>query len=94
VTVAAVYSKRRRQDTLPLRPGLASELKTHLANKPPAASAFNVPYKETLSNAYKSDIKAAEIAYRDDEDLVADFHSLRHTFITNLARSGVHPKAA
>ena len=28
------------------------------------------------------------------EGRVADFHSLRHTFITNLARSGVHPKAA
>ena len=25
---------------------------------------------------------------------VADFHALRHTFITNLARSGVHPKTA
>jgi len=27
-------------------------------------------------------------------DLVADFHSLRHTFISNLARGGVHPKVA
>jgi integrase len=25
---------------------------------------------------------------------VADFHALRHTFITNLAMSGVHPKVA
>ena len=25
---------------------------------------------------------------------VADFHSLRHTFITNLVRGGVHPKVA
>ena len=25
---------------------------------------------------------------------VADFHALRHTFITNLARAGVHPKIA
>jgi len=23
-----------------------------------------------------------------------DFHSLRHTFLTNLARAGVHPKTA
>ena len=27
-------------------------------------------------------------------DGVADFHSLRHSFISNLARSGVHPKDA
>jgi len=25
---------------------------------------------------------------------VADFHVLRHTFVSNLARGGVHPKAA
>jgi len=25
---------------------------------------------------------------------VADFHSLRHTFVSNLARGGVHPKMA
>ncbi len=32
--------------------------------------------------------------YRDDVERVADFHALRHTFITNLAASGVHPKTA
>jgi len=32
------------------------------------------------------------MAPRDDAGRVADFHSLRHTFITNLANSGVHPK--
>ena len=25
---------------------------------------------------------------------VADFHGLRHTFVSNLANSGVHPKTA
>ena len=34
------------------------------------------------------------LAYRDGEGLVADFHALRHTFITLLARSGVSPKMA
>ena len=34
------------------------------------------------------------LAYRDEAGLVADFHALRHTFITNLANSGVHPKVA
>jgi integrase len=34
------------------------------------------------------------LAYRDDAGHVADFHGLRHTFLTNLARSGVHPKVA
>lgn len=34
------------------------------------------------------------LTYRDDAGLVADFHALRHTFISNLANSGVHPKVA
>ncbi len=38
--------------------------------------------------------KAAGIAYRDASGRVADFHALRHTFITRLARSGVAPAVA
>ncbi len=34
------------------------------------------------------------LRYRDSANMVADFHSLRHTYITNLARIGVHPKTA
>ncbi len=34
------------------------------------------------------------LAARDDAGRVVDFHALRHTFITNLARGGVHPKVA
>ena len=34
------------------------------------------------------------LAYRDHSDRVADFHALRHTFISNLANGGVHPKDA
>jgi hypothetical protein len=34
------------------------------------------------------------LAPTDAAGRVADFHALRHTFITNLARGGVHPKVA
>ena len=34
------------------------------------------------------------LSYRDDSGRFADFHALRHTFITNLATGGVHPKTA
>ena len=34
------------------------------------------------------------LSVRDDAGAVCDFHALRHTFITNLARAGVHPKQA
>jgi integrase len=42
----------------------------------------------------KADLKTANIDYKDSDGKYADFHSLRHTFITLLARSGVHPKTA
>lgn len=38
--------------------------------------------------------KSDFLAYRDQEGLFADFHSNRHTFISNLSRAGVHPKLA
>jgi hypothetical protein len=34
------------------------------------------------------------LTYRNQEGLFADFHSNRHTFISNLSRAGVHPKLA
>jgi integrase len=38
--------------------------------------------------------KSFFLAYRDASNRVADFHALRHTFITRLARSGVTPAVA
>lgn len=40
------------------------------------------------------DLTAADIEYEDDRGRVVDFHALRHTFITNLARASVHPRNA
>ncbi len=36
----------------------------------------------------------ARLLLADHAGRVADFHALRHTFISNLARGGVHPKLA
>ena len=78
LTVEAAYIKRRREDHLPLRPNIASLLALRLASKLPTARAFKFPM----------------LAYRDHAGLVVDFHSLRHTFISSLARAGVYPKLA
>ena len=95
VTVEAAYSKHRREDTLSLRPVLAAALRTFLAAKTPDAPAFRVPTdRKEAAAMFRADVEAAGIAYRDGDGLVTDFHSLRHTFITNLANGGVHPKTA
>ena len=94
VTVAAAYSKRRREDTLPLRPELAEDLSALTRNLAPAAKVFKVPKHTHSAEMFRADLEAAGIKYRDDAGKVADFHSLRHTFISNLAAGGVHPKVA
>jgi hypothetical protein len=42
----------------------------------------------------RADLERAGIAYVDANGHYADFHALRKTFVTNLARSGASPKAA
>ena len=43
---------------------------------------------------FRRDLQKADIGYRDAEGRVADFHSLRKTFGTNLARAGVASRVA
>ena len=38
--------------------------------------------------------KSSFLARQDENGRVVDFHALRTTFVTNLSRSGVHPKTA
>lgn len=42
----------------------------------------------------RADLAAAGVALDDALDRRVDLHALRHTFVTRLARAGVHPKVA
>jgi integrase len=124
VTVAAAYSKRKRQDTQVLHAEVVKRLRTWLADKegleddallfPVSAKIPGAPERRTskmmkadLAAARKKWIKEAEtdgdrlrceksdyLCYQDENGLFADFHSNRHTFITNLERAGVSPRTA
>jgi len=94
VTVKAAYSKHRREDKLPLRETTAVLLRDYLADKLPLAGAFDMPCGGVGAKVLRVDLEAAGISYQDADGLLADFHALRHTFITNLADSGVHPSVA
>ncbi len=57
------------------------------------------PRAAWIAAAATADERAARersdfLAAVDTAGRVADFHALRHTFVTNLARSGVHPSVA
>jgi integrase len=91
VTVAASYSKRRRDDAQPIHPALAAVLRSWVASKAAGEPVFGRLTKHT-AEMLRHDLEAAGIAYRDASGRVADFHSLRHSYVTALALSGASVK--
>lgn len=94
VHIRAENEKAGRGGTLPLRPELARDLDAYFKDRlaMPGASAFpNLASKG--AEMLRADLDHAGIAWTADESgAVLDFHSLRHSFGTQLAASGVHPK--
>src|SRR5690606_30042075 len=98
ITVAAAYSKRRRDDTLPLHASLVEALKPWLRHKAEGKklwlASWNYRGMAKGAKMLRLDLKRSGIAYADSLNRVVDFHALRHTFITSLAKAGVHPLKA
>jgi integrase len=95
VTVRAAYSKHRRDDTLPLKASTAQMLARWRDESGPVDRehpVFAMPDK--TARMIRADLADADIEYRDADGRVCDFHALRHSFVSALARGGVHPKIA
>jgi integrase len=86
VTVRQESAKNRREDTLPLQAGTAAAL---LAARGEAEDAERVFRSVPNMTTFRKDLEAAGIAFETPEGRV-DFHALRVTFGTALARAGVH----
>jgi integrase len=83
----AISSKHRKNDTLPLHPDLVAMLREWL---PMIGGDYLFPNlsKKRMAEVIQSDLKRAGIPYKTDEG-IADFHAAgRHTYITQLIRSG------
>ena len=93
VTVRASVGKNHRQACLPLHPTLVGALKEF---RPANASAGDLVFKGLVPRykIFNGHLKAAKIEKVDSEKRVVDFHSLRHTFCTNLHRAGVSQREA
>ncbi len=89
VQVRATNAKNRKEARLPLRESLARELAAHVASRLPRARVFTLPKDFRAAAVLRADLTAAGLPYEDDAGRVVDFHSLRVTFATNLARGGV-----
>ena len=95
VAVDAGRSKNRKPTLLPIREELATELRKwfQAARFGPSDALWPKLTKNTAM-MLKADLEECGIAYVDDAGLFADFHSLRHSFISMLAAGNVHPKLA
>ncbi len=94
VTAKSKFTKNRTTDELPLRPATTALLKAHTQLMISTdARVFNMPSSEHTAKMLRADLKDAEIEYRVEGEF-ADFHSLRHSFISNLIAANVHPKVA
>lgn len=96
--------KNGRGRTVPLRPDLVADVKAYIRQRlqeesagamtiGPAVAALRV-FKfsdQHSSEFFEFDRAAAKIRKRDDAGRKVDFHALRHTCGSNLARSGAHP---
>lgn len=95
VTVAASYSKRRREDVLPLPPWLVILIRDWFTS---GGRCFDGFPAEHPGKVLKADLASARIPYTVKNaagvDLYFDFHSLRHYFCSwagNLV--GISPRA-
>jgi len=89
VVVACAYTKNREEARQPLPPALVEPLRQWLAGKEAGREVFKLPDK--TAKMMRVDLVAAGIPYATAEG-VADFHSLRHTYVSRLVRSGVNVK--
>ncbi len=88
VTIEATRSKHRKKDVLPLHPQLVELLRTWLKDMRIDQPLFPGLARKKLSNMVRCDLKRAGIPYKNI-DGIADFHAAgRHTYITQLIKSG------
>lgn len=90
--VLAAYSKRRRKDSQPLRTDLVVLLREWLIGKAEAAPLWPGRWYRKAAHMLRTDLKAAGVPYSDSMGRVFDFHSFRHTYITNLHKGGTYGK--
>lgn len=94
VRVEAANAKGKKTSDLILMSQTATMIERQLCGKDPQEKAFPMPHKANGAAMMRKDLDAAKIKYTDESGRDCDFHALRHTFITNLSRAGVHPTVA
>ena len=95
ITLQGKNAKNGHTAALPLKPTLCDKIEAHFTSNQalPQARAFGGMRGGAGAKMIKVDLEAVGLEYSNDMGK-ADFHSLRHTFCTMLAKSGVQPQVA
>jgi integrase len=88
IIVEAVHSKHREQDTVFIRFDMVEPLKAQVRHLQPGEPLFPLLAQRKTAKMIKFDLTAVGIPYQDEHGKYADFHSLRHRFITKAWETG------
>jgi site-specific recombinase XerC len=91
VACEAAYTKNGRMAEQPITDAVAAVLRPWVASRPTDRPVFDA-LPEKTGAMLKADLARTGIAADDGTGRVVDMHSLRHGYITALARSGVSIK--
>jgi len=94
IVCEAGHTKNGRRAEQPIADGLATALRPWLARRPADRPTFDAMPRVRTARMVRVDLDAAGIPYRDGSGRVADFHSLRTTFITSVVSGGASVKTA
>ena len=99
VTLAARFNKSRKLKVQPLPADVAIALRDFIAGKPANAPLWGETWAKDHRGAemLRADLEAVGIPYvveGPDGPEYADFHALRHTYLTMLGRNGVDLRTA
>lgn len=95
IVVPAACTKNRHETCHPIRHDLAEQLRPWLATKPRGERVFAVSdLRQNTARWMRRDLAAAGIADKNYDGQIADFHALRHSYITEIVRAGASMKEA
>jgi hypothetical protein len=69
-------------------------MRDYFTDKPAGQSVWPGAWAEDAADMLRIDLGAVGIPFADSDGRAVDFHGLRHSFITVMAQSGIHPKLA
>jgi len=92
VRIKASDAKGKQADEIPLSQRMTQQLKRLFKGKSKDSPALKLPSGGRGAAMLRADLMAAGVDYKDADGRFADFHSLRHTFVTMLERTGCPPK--